>query len=66
MTVDGKPVSINSPRDAIAAGIGLVPEDRKQQALFLDLAVREEPCSIDRARQTACGSASSAPTRSGR
>jgi inositol transport system ATP-binding protein len=39
--VDGKPVSINSPRDAIAAGIGLVPEDRKQQALFLDLAVRE-------------------------
>ena len=41
VTVDGKPVSINSPRDAIAAGIGLVPEDRKQQALFLDLAVRE-------------------------
>jgi ABC-type sugar transport system ATPase subunit len=41
VTLDGKPVSINSPRDAIAAGIGLVPEDRKQQALFLDLAVRE-------------------------
>jgi inositol transport system ATP-binding protein len=41
VTVDGKPVSIGKPRDAIAAGIGLVPEDRKQQALFLDLAVRE-------------------------
>jgi inositol transport system ATP-binding protein len=39
--VDGKPVKIHSPRDAIRLGIGLVPEDRKQQALFLALAVRE-------------------------
>ena len=31
---------IRSPEDAIRAGIGLVPEDRKQQALFLALAVR--------------------------
>jgi ABC-type sugar transport system ATPase subunit len=31
---------ISSPEDAIRAGIGLVPEDRKQQALFLALAVR--------------------------
>lgn len=38
--VDGKPVDIRSPRDAIRHGIGLVPEDRKQQALFLSLAVR--------------------------
>jgi inositol transport system ATP-binding protein len=38
--IDGKPVRIRSPRDAIRAGIGLVPEDRKQQALFLALAVR--------------------------
>ena len=36
--VDGKPVDIRSPRDAIRHGIGLVPEDRKQQALFLSLA----------------------------
>jgi inositol transport system ATP-binding protein len=28
------------PIDAIRAGIGLVPEDRKQQALFLSLAIR--------------------------
>ena len=41
VVLDGKPVNIDKPRDAIAAGIGLVPEDRKQQALFLDLAVRE-------------------------
>jgi inositol transport system ATP-binding protein len=40
ITVEGVPVSIRSPIDAIRHGIGLVPEDRKQQALFLDLAVR--------------------------
>ena len=38
--VCGAPVAISSPRDAIAQGIGLVPEDRKQQALFLALAIR--------------------------
>jgi ABC-type sugar transport system ATPase subunit len=38
--VDGKPVTIRSPQEAIGHGIGLVPEDRKQQALFLSLAVR--------------------------
>lgn len=38
--IDGKPVKIKSPGDAIAHGIGLVPEDRKQQALFLALAVK--------------------------
>ena len=31
---------IRTPADAIAHGIGLVPEDRKQQALFLSLAIR--------------------------
>ena len=31
---------VRNPRDAIRAGIGLVPEDRKQQALFLSQAVR--------------------------
>jgi inositol transport system ATP-binding protein len=38
--VDSRQVRIRSPRDAIRQGIGLVPEDRKQQALFLALAVR--------------------------
>jgi ABC-type sugar transport system ATPase subunit len=38
--VDGQEVRIASPKDAIRHGIGLVPEDRKQQALFLALAVR--------------------------
>jgi inositol transport system ATP-binding protein len=36
----GRQIHIRSPKDAIRHGIGLVPEDRKQQALFLALAVR--------------------------
>jgi ribose transport system ATP-binding protein len=39
--VEGRPVRIRSPRDAIRLGIGLVPEDRKLQALILKLAIRE-------------------------
>jgi inositol transport system ATP-binding protein len=38
--IDGTAIEINSPIDAIRHGIGLVPEDRKLQALFVDLAVR--------------------------
>jgi len=37
--VDGKPVKINSPMDAVMAGIGLVPEDRGNQGLVLSLPV---------------------------
>ena len=39
--IDGQPVVIATPRDAIRHGLGLVPEDRKQQGLVLNLAVRE-------------------------
>ncbi|MEZ5934088.1 MAG: sugar ABC transporter ATP-binding protein [Alphaproteobacteria bacterium] len=38
--IEGREISPTSPEDAIKAGIGLVPEDRKQQALFLSLAVK--------------------------
>ena len=38
--VDGSPVTFSGPRDAMIHGIGLVPEDRKKQALFLRLAIR--------------------------
>lgn len=38
--VEGRKVDIRSPADAMRAGIALVPEDRKQQGLFLGLAVR--------------------------
>ncbi|HIP97703.1 MAG TPA: sugar ABC transporter ATP-binding protein [Anaerolineae bacterium] len=39
--VDGQAVRINSPRIAIRLGMGFVPEDRKEQGLFLGMAVRE-------------------------
>ena len=39
--VFGNPMKIRSPQDAIANGIGLVTEDRKQQGLILGMAVRE-------------------------
>lgn len=37
----GKPVTIRSPKQAIAAGLALVPEDRKQQGVILDMSIRE-------------------------
>ncbi len=39
--IRGKEVHINSPIDAIKLGIGLVPEGRKTQGLFLNMTVRE-------------------------
>ncbi|QDS98301.1 sugar ABC transporter ATP-binding protein [Adhaeretor mobilis] len=39
--VAGKPIAITNPRDAIDAGLALVPEDRKQQGLFLDMSIRQ-------------------------
>lgn len=39
--LDGKSLTIRSPQDAIAAGIGLLPEDRKTQGLTLRHSVRE-------------------------
>jgi len=39
--VEGQPVTIRSPLDAIRHGIGFLPEDRKEQGLVLSLAVRE-------------------------
>ena len=39
--VAGRDVAIRSAVDAIRSGIALVPEDRKQQGLILEMAVRE-------------------------
>lgn len=38
--IDGKAVQLDSPRSAIAAGIALVPEDRKLHGLVIDMTVR--------------------------
>jgi len=41
IAVDGRPVRIHSPRDAIRHRIALVPEDRKTEGLLLSLSVRD-------------------------
>ncbi|WP_208345211.1 sugar ABC transporter ATP-binding protein, partial [Aetokthonos hydrillicola] len=48
----GKKLEINSPSDAIAAGIGYVPEDRKNQGLFLEMSSRKN-IGINRLKQDA-------------
>lgn len=37
--VDGRRVSVRSPADAVAAGIGYLPEDRKDAGLFLEMSI---------------------------
>jgi ribose transport system ATP-binding protein len=39
--LEGKPVAIRSPRQAIDLGIGFLTEDRKSQGLILNMMVRE-------------------------
>jgi len=39
--VEGKAVHMRQPADAVTAGIGLAPEERKAQALFLSRSVRD-------------------------
>ena len=37
--LNGKEVEIKSPKQALAAGIGLIPEDRKVQGCFLNMTI---------------------------
>jgi ribose transport system ATP-binding protein len=39
--LDGAPLKINSPRDAIKLGIYLIPEDRRRSGLILEETIRE-------------------------
>ena len=41
LTISGNTIDPQSPEDAIRAGMALVPEDRKQQGLILEMTVRE-------------------------
>jgi ribose transport system ATP-binding protein len=41
LALAGRAVTPRSPLEAVAAGLALVPEDRKQQGLVLEMAVRE-------------------------
>lgn len=53
LTVAGKPVTFGAPHDAIRAGIGFAPEDRKGEALFLRRSVAENTsiAILDRLRR---------------
>lgn len=64
ITVEGNKLTENSPSKAIAAGIGMVPESRKEDGIFPNLGVRENMTiasarslqrrlSIDRRREEA-------------
>ncbi len=39
--LNGNPLQINNPRDAIASGIGFLTENRKEQGLFLEMTVHD-------------------------
>jgi ribose transport system ATP-binding protein len=41
VSINGKVVAIDSPRDAIKNGIAFVPEDRKEHGLVLDLTISQ-------------------------
>lgn len=38
--LNGQEVTIHSPKDAVKLGIGLIPENRKEQGLVLDFAIK--------------------------
>ena len=41
LEVNGKPVKINQPIDAMNLGMGMLPDDRKEEGIIADLSVRE-------------------------
>ncbi len=51
--LEGKPVQIHSPEEAIRLGIGLIPEDRKNQGVFLDMDVKWN-IAFSKLRQISC------------
>lgn len=51
LKVDGKEVKIKSPIDAMNLGMGLLPEDRKEEGIIADLSVRENIILAMQAKQ---------------
>ncbi|ABD56005.1 sugar ABC transporter ATP-binding protein [Jannaschia sp. CCS1] len=47
ISVNGQPVSIASPSDAISKGIGFVTEDRKEEGLILDMPITANSSLVD-------------------
>ena len=44
--LDGKPLGLRSPRDAIRNGFAFIPEDRRRQGLFVNLDVKDNMAVI--------------------
>ncbi len=55
ITVDGTPIDLRGPRDAIAAGIAYVPEDRKAMGLVLELSAGDNLALSSLARLSRLG-----------
>jgi ribose transport system ATP-binding protein len=55
IVLDGEPVEIHSPRDAIRRGIYLVPEDRRNAGLLTEMSVRENITLPDLSRFSSSG-----------
>jgi ribose transport system ATP-binding protein len=53
--VEGRPVQIKAPRDAIRLGLGFVTEDRKLQGLVMGMTVRENETLASLARVSRLG-----------
>jgi ABC-type sugar transport system ATPase subunit len=53
LEIDGTPVAFGTPRDAMASGVGFVPEDRRREGLMLDMTVTENLAmtTLDRYRR---------------
>ncbi len=50
--IDGRPVKIRSPRAALSRGIGLLPEERRTEGLFMKMTIRENVTMSSLARYT--------------
>lgn len=55
LRVGGKTVTFRHPQDAIRAGVALVPEDRKEHGVFLEMAVRQNIGLTSLARDACAG-----------
>jgi ABC-type sugar transport system ATPase subunit len=63
ISIEGRPARIESPRDAIAHGIGLVPEDRKLQGLILKMSIGQNISLSSLAKLSRWGAVSPARER---
>ncbi len=50
VSVFGRPLAKNSPRAAIAAGLGFIPEDRKRQGIVPLMSISENMCHVSMRR----------------